>query len=1052
MERDARDSEPTFVEGPNRERFYSDRFYVNHRQGDADPWTSTGAENDVGNDYTSYDSNSSQEQRERPLQFFDRVAFINSLDLKAVIVGTYVLDPLWMTHNMPTLFPTCHWNKKKGEHLRCIEEAKPVPVLLLHGHKGLEGILRKLIVRQQQQNEYESRRQHAKEETPIRKIQSSDSDSNPLSSSSKKRASPNFSKTHHKDGTNINILGTSTSPLKAFEQQLQQEYFVRPKKKPKENCNLEQEASTGTVHSKVNTCDTINQQSGKKKCSTRTSEEDYATDDSEHDANSCYYPKEPIKPLQNGHGAQSQSSLFASSVYLTRVRPAWRPPVCQPNVNVQAKPKEEDQHQRKRKQKQPTPPVKEQEFVKKEDTEPSCSSMSIPDVIILDDSDSDIEIIEKYNGLVKNESQSVGLFSTKYDCTRFKEEEANPEPLAQTKKSTTFKKESIVIPPSHPELPVRLAPAPSPPPPLKTFMGVYHPKFWILLEESGSLIIIVSTSNLTRPTQSIEGSWIQRFPPARRPCGESHQQTQANKGGHGQQQRRRRRRTMLEENDFGDVLCDFLAAQDVAAAPGSVTPSGFLRDHVGYSSLDMFRQAYHFERASVHLVATVPGRHPGRHSQSSASATDNTKSNSNRSWCDRSSLCLYGSQRMAHIVHCLQQSPPNTSSSHGAAAAPQPWLPSNALSCHDRLLLQPTSITRWTRQSLLDIARDYLACDDQRVVNSDELLRRIDLLWPTQDYIMKSIKRKKGTSTSSNGKEGSTSTTKEEDLFLQQLHDHINENAANLEHQLVQGSHKTSKVYQPNHLFLSSTIFNSFDLAVLSCFKQYDSALPPTPHIENFNVDLASSPPPHFKSYARLLQPIMDLSLDIDDGEEEEEDSSENQSSVINLVDSPVKAQSQTPPKKSAKSNNFVTDEERFAWFLVTSANLSPGAQGRAVAGEERDYEHDLFAYANFELGVLFASRLQGKASDRLYVTTGSCTSKGVGINNPAVHSAVRGGVRKISLPVPYNVRPQSYQEEHEDADFMATPYFHEIPAGSATMSNMLLTPLGRALSNTMNS
>jgi len=38
----------------------------------------------------------------------------------------------------------------------------------------------------------------------------------------------------------------------------------------------------------------------------------------------------------------------------------------------------------------------------------------------------------------------------------------------------------------------------------KHCMGVYHPKFFLLFETSGSLIVVVSTSNL-RPQKSIEG-------------------------------------------------------------------------------------------------------------------------------------------------------------------------------------------------------------------------------------------------------------------------------------------------------------------------------------------------------------------------------------------------------------------------------------------------------------------------------------------------------------------------------------------------------------------
>ena len=46
----------------------------------------------------------------------------------------------------------------------------------------------------------------------------------------------------------------------------------------------------------------------------------------------------------------------------------------------------------------------------------------------------------------------------------------------------------------------------------KRCMGVFHPKFMLLFERSGSIVVLISTSILTRP-QDVDGTWLQRFYP-----------------------------------------------------------------------------------------------------------------------------------------------------------------------------------------------------------------------------------------------------------------------------------------------------------------------------------------------------------------------------------------------------------------------------------------------------------------------------------------------------------------------------------------------------------
>lgn len=101
------------------------------------------------------------------------------------------------------------------------------------------------------------------------------------------------------------------------------------------------------------------------------------------------------------------------------------------------------------------------------------------------------------------------------------------------------------------------------------------------------------------------------------------------------------------------------------------------------------------------------------------------------------------------------------------------------------------------------------------------------------------------------------------------------------------------------------------------------------------------------------------------------------------------------------------------SWLMLTSSCLSRGAQGYMV--ENRDLASDGMHYANFELGVVFVSKLTGGEDDVLYVTKGrNGGDDGMGENE----EVVRSGVRIISLPVPYDIeRSKKYVVEDGDLD-----------------------------------
>lgn len=135
-----------------------------------------------------------------------------------------------------------------------------------------------------------------------------------------------------------------------------------------------------------------------------------------------------------------------------------------------------------------------------------------------------------------------------------------------------------------------------------------------------------------------------------------------------------------------------------------------------------------------------------------------------------------------------------------------------------------------------------------------------------------------------------------------------------------------------------------------------------------------------------------------------------------------------------ASSSTIQNDIDGFGWIMLTSACLSRGAQGYANkmnVGCEYTGER---SYLNFELGVLFVSRLQGYPdSDRLYSSySNSCSC-----------CKDNGDRRIIKMPIPFNMRPQPYQIDPDEPEFSETPYFHMMSRNSLISGPCSLTPFG---------
>jgi Tyrosyl-DNA phosphodiesterase len=144
-----------------------------------------------------------------------------------------------------------------------------------------------------------------------------------------------------------------------------------------------------------------------------------------------------------------------------------------------------------------------------------------------------------------------------------------------------------------------------------------------------------------------------------------------------------------------------------------------------------------------------------------------------------------------------------------------------------------------------------------------------------------------------------------------------------------------------------------------------------------------------------------------------------------------------------------------FSWVMMTSACLSRGAQGDTAESVTSSKGDETVSYSNFELGVMFCSRLQHKPTDRVYCwTERRCACKAnpkergatvTGTSRNAHHrrATMADGPRMIPLPFPYRLDAAKYQQCEDELEFAETPYFHEITPSDCHVGNMRITPFG---------
>jgi hypothetical protein len=478
----------------------------------------------------------------------------------------------------------------------------------------------------------------------------------------------------------------------------------------------------------------------------------------------------------------------------------------------------------------------------------------------------------------------------------------------------------------------------------ETKHGVHHPKYMILFERSGHVVIVVSTANLT-PSITTEGSWVQRFHPHR---GRRDELPMAKNS----------RRSAPLKNDFGRSLVDFLERSSQSARTGQMTVDQFLTKYMNFN-LQSLEGRFHFEKAQVQLVPTIPGSFP----------------------VDHEDYFKYGRERVAHLL--------------GGNMAQCQKFPFS--SKKDRLIVQPTSFGgNWKRSEMADFVRSYLLLGsqlsggDKCYWDDYEALGRLDIVWPSHSFVSQLFEQQcRRRQLSPTSVVLHTDSTMDQDTMAP---------AESTTPLSTQGMYAS--------VFMSSSVFNSVEDACLSrmaLFQPSDPPQRPCPMI------------PHFKSLARIVR----------------------------------------GKQRRALKDSYGPADEFMSWFMLTSACLSLGAQGKSTTTKSLPTDaagtiKSTIAYANFELGVLFTSQLKEaqprgvKVEERLY-----CFRPHRCSCNPSQRGSPMS--KMIHLPIPYCLRPKPYFENADDSDMVETPHFHEITAETRCVGNMLMTPYGKALANEWN-
>ena len=781
-------------------RFYSDRFYLNAPTGL--PYYNKDI---IFKSKTSCKQNKAKKcqcQQQPPL--FDRSRLIQSLDLKAAIVGTYTFDPQWISKEIPALFPLPTTST-------CSNDKKCIPTLLLHGHQsiGNENVQKR---RMNKKNDdvllFQNQKYHQQNDGTNNKVKSIDKCETVgynKAEIEKKRKRERNENGNIYNGINHNPFGKEVICIDTDSDDESTSQIKMTRKKNNKIVPIEKIAS---IHKKKlfvePTFESIQMQSN-------DSTKRQSTQNGNNNTN------------KTSNKIKDNVNIFGKSVHVTQVLPQWIPP-------------------------------NEPKSIEKTTNK---TSISQDNIIVIDSSSDEDDCLQNDLGMSKHRK--------------------------------------------------------------KRCMGVFHPKFMLLFEKSGSIVVLVSTSNLSRP-RSVDGTWMQRFHRVK----ESGTRKDINHND------------SCDGSDFGFVLCDLLQRQSDAAGSGEMTPVQFLNQYLGITKLMDFCKLFSFHEANVHLISVVPGSHPGRFGAQHLSKMHGLEDD-NR--FDR--RVFYGPQRVSDILH-------------KCSSVSNPWLPSQILSHDDKLIVQTTSFgAKWNKGRFYEMVRQYMGFDDPKQNNIDlnNLINNVNIIWPSKTFMEKV------------------------------------ENEVRVKCDRLECEEELGDDFYEHFTFLSSESFNLLDQDCLSRMTKYDA-------IDSSLFTIKTSP--HIKSYARVMTNY-----------------------------------------QCNKDDNLNNNHQDLAWFLLTSACLSRGAQGQAEKIQSFQ-GRDEKSYLNFELGVMFCSRLQNNhETDRLYRSydsTGECTCD----RSPSI----------IKLPIPYSLKSPTYQQNDGELDFDEDPFLHEISLSSAVKGNMALTPFGKKIRN----
>ncbi|KAG7373597.1 tyrosyl-DNA phosphodiesterase [Nitzschia inconspicua] len=541
---------------------------------------------------------------------------------------------------------------------------------------------------------------------------------------------------------------------------------------------------------------------------------------------------------------------------------------------------------------------------------------------------------------------------------------------------------------------------------LETRRGVHHPKFWLLLERSGSLVVMVTTANLT-PTETVEGIWVQRFHPIRKKKREdtvssSSSKSSSKSSSTPQKANESKNNNRHRHNDFGTVLQDFLTKLSQASQCTNIVDT-FMTQHFG-CPLRHFADRFHFYTAQVFLVPVVPGDYHG----------PTTKQDIYQHHY------YYGHQRVQYILKTFGKHTPRNSKK------------TRDKSKSDRLILQPTSLgADWDRHNFASLVRGYMGYpppsdDDDR--NDDWVIKQADIVWPSDKNIAK----------------WTGGTTLDDAIPI------IEDGQDTLEPPEYYNSHSSG-----GFLFNSSDTFNRCEVSVLSRMCHYQSTVPQQQVPDRV---------PHFKSVARVIRNHnADIFHTVQVGQAETYLSWFLMTSAClshgaqgvpvpapaetntHYHSAPIVSTASTEEKESNDDDNWVGYRNFELGVMFMSHIVDPKRKNKKKKKKTVMEQQNVDEY-----------RTQRK--QRLYCfhpKQCSCNHQ----SSPAIDPTSRESqVSLVHLPVPYKLRPESYfDDDHHGCDdddddddewptttMNETPFFHSIDPASRSIGNMLLTPFGR--------